>query len=182
MAMGWNFTLAAGEQALITLALGNTMPGSGFYLAQTDPDSGSALCTIALLKVDIEDAYLEKFPEDRKGSGGQTGGQTDTDGDGDVSGTECTEAVSIRPKSGILQLTWSPIEGAQSYVIRRSSEAADSGYETVVDGHVTTYATYLDEGLTNGQTYWYRIAPKDDQDTEFCTTRAVSGTPQERTR
>ena len=107
----------------------------------------------------------------------------DDDGDGDVAGTACSETVSIRPKTGQLQLTWSPVAGAQSYVIRRSTTGPDSaGYSTLVDGHQTTYATYLDDGLTNGDTYWYRVAPKDDQGTEFCTTAAANGTPAARTR
>ena len=39
LAMGWDFTLAAGETATISLMLSENMPGSGFYLSQTDPDS-----------------------------------------------------------------------------------------------------------------------------------------------
>jgi len=38
-AMGWEFTIAEGETALISLFLGYYAPSSGFYLAQTDPDS-----------------------------------------------------------------------------------------------------------------------------------------------
>ncbi len=38
MAMGWDFTLGAGQTAMITLTLSELMP-SGFYLAQTDPES-----------------------------------------------------------------------------------------------------------------------------------------------
>lgn len=121
-------------------------------------------------------------PPPRDGSQ-SSGGQTDDDGDGDVAGTACTETVSIRPKSGQLQLTWSPVAGAQSYVIRKSTTGPDSSdYATLVDGHVTDYATYLDEGLTNGDTYWYRVAPKDDMGTEFCTTAPANGTPAARTR
>lgn len=39
MAMGWNFTLASDEWAVITLLLGENVPSSGFYLAQTDPET-----------------------------------------------------------------------------------------------------------------------------------------------
>jgi hypothetical protein len=41
MALGWNFALLAGETATITLTLGTTAPVSGFYLQQTDPESGA---------------------------------------------------------------------------------------------------------------------------------------------
>jgi hypothetical protein len=37
MALGWNFTLASDETAIITLLLDETAPAGSFYLAQTDP-------------------------------------------------------------------------------------------------------------------------------------------------
>ncbi len=40
MALGWNINLAAGETALLRLTLATTAPAGGFYLQQTDPDSG----------------------------------------------------------------------------------------------------------------------------------------------
>ncbi len=43
MAMGWNFTLAAGESGQIRLVLTDTAPDSGFYLSQTDPDSKKSI-------------------------------------------------------------------------------------------------------------------------------------------
>jgi hypothetical protein len=41
MAMGFNFVLTSGQTATITLILQTTAPTSGFYLQQTDPDSGA---------------------------------------------------------------------------------------------------------------------------------------------
>ncbi len=38
MAMGWDFNLAAGEDALISLVLSDVMPNGGFFLTHTDPD------------------------------------------------------------------------------------------------------------------------------------------------
>ncbi len=43
MALGWGFTLAAGETALVNYTLSETAPTSGFYLTQTDPDSQKSL-------------------------------------------------------------------------------------------------------------------------------------------
>jgi hypothetical protein len=40
MAMGWDFTLDPGKIATIALILSQTPPGSGFYLQQTDFDTG----------------------------------------------------------------------------------------------------------------------------------------------
>jgi len=42
MALGWDFILAAGEQALITIALSETSPSGGFFLAHSDADSVDA--------------------------------------------------------------------------------------------------------------------------------------------
>ncbi|OGR01587.1 MAG: hypothetical protein A2511_11620 [Deltaproteobacteria bacterium RIFOXYD12_FULL_50_9] len=39
IAMGWDFTLLAGQSAVIDLLISDTAPSSGFYLTQTDPDS-----------------------------------------------------------------------------------------------------------------------------------------------
>jgi hypothetical protein len=41
MAIGWDFALAAGETATISLSLSKAAPGDGFFLQQTDPDSGA---------------------------------------------------------------------------------------------------------------------------------------------
>jgi len=136
-------------------------------------NAGADFCVTKTLEVDINDFWPENPPPPPVG----TGAATDTDGDGDVAGTVCSATVSVRSKSTKNQLTWAPVEGAQSYFIRRSTEGPDSGYETLVENHATTYATYLDEGLTDGTTYWYRVAPRDDVGTELCTTIAASGTP-----
>lgn len=49
-AMGWDFTLAAGETATITLNLSEIMPQGGFYLSQTDPDSGTSIYFSSFLR------------------------------------------------------------------------------------------------------------------------------------
>ncbi|MBN2321809.1 MAG: PEP-CTERM sorting domain-containing protein [Acidobacteria bacterium] len=40
MAMGWDFTLNAGETAIVKFTLSDTAPTGGFYLQQTDDNSG----------------------------------------------------------------------------------------------------------------------------------------------
>lgn len=39
IALGWNFNLAAGESATMTLNVSTNRPASGFYIRQTDPDT-----------------------------------------------------------------------------------------------------------------------------------------------
>jgi hypothetical protein len=43
MALGWDFSLQAGETAVIDFILSDTAPGSGFYLQQVDPNSGTEI-------------------------------------------------------------------------------------------------------------------------------------------
>jgi hypothetical protein len=43
LALGWSFTLSAGEYAMLTFVVSDTAPASGFYLTHTDPDSEATL-------------------------------------------------------------------------------------------------------------------------------------------
>jgi len=52
-AMGWDFTLASGESALINLTISETAPTSGFYLAQTDPESNASIYFSSSLKTEV---------------------------------------------------------------------------------------------------------------------------------
>jgi hypothetical protein len=52
-------------------------------------------------------------------------------------------------------LTWSPANGADSYIIGRSTTSGGS-YTNVASG--VTATTYLDTGLINGTTYYYVVA------------------------
>ena len=90
--------------------------------------------------------------------------------------------LRARPKSEKVQLTWAPVDGAASYDIYRSETDATSGYARIAADHVTSYALYLDTGLTNGTGYWYRVVPKDASGAELCGTEAVAAMPAERTR
>ena len=95
-----------------------------------------------------------------------------------VTSCDCIGAISITAKSGKLQLVWTPVGGAASYDIYRSASGPWSGYSLIADGHVTSYATLLDSGLTNGVTYWYRVMPNDSQGIEMCGSDDASGTPK----
>ena len=54
MAMAWNFTLAAGEDAAITFILSEIAPVSGFYLAHTDKDSNESIYFSSTLKINAD--------------------------------------------------------------------------------------------------------------------------------
>ena len=71
-----------------------------------------------------------------------------------------------------VQLTWTHT-GAASYDIYRSTEGPNTGFVLIADNHVTTYATYLDEGVVTGTTYYYRVVSSDG-----CGSNAASATPR----
>ncbi len=88
----------------------------------------------------------------------------------------CLCDLTVRAKLDKAQLVWTHT-GAASYDIYRSTSGPNSGFTLIADDHVTTYATYLDTGLTIGTTYWYRVVGSDG-----CGSQAVSVTPALRTR
>ncbi|TPW18083.1 MAG: hypothetical protein FD130_403 [Halothiobacillaceae bacterium] len=51
MALGWDFSLLAGETAYISYWLSETQPGGGFYLKQTDPHSQASLYFYSTLDI-----------------------------------------------------------------------------------------------------------------------------------
>ena len=51
MAIGWDFTLAANEFALIMLVLSDSAPTSGFFLEQHDPDSAKSIYLSGTLNI-----------------------------------------------------------------------------------------------------------------------------------
>ncbi len=51
MAMGWDFSLAEGQDAVIELILSNIAPDSGFYLIHNDPDSDASIYLSSTLTV-----------------------------------------------------------------------------------------------------------------------------------
>lgn len=51
MAMAWDFTLALGEQALISFALVDVLPVGGFFLEHNDPDSQESVYLSSTLDI-----------------------------------------------------------------------------------------------------------------------------------
>lgn len=94
---------------------------------------------------------------------------------------ECSE-VSVRSKEKKNQLVWDPVQGVVSYNILRSTDGPDSGFSVIAANHQTTYATYLDDGLTNGVTYYYRVVGINAAGGEVCVSDTVEGTPTGRVR
>ncbi len=50
-ALGWDFTLAAGETATVSFTSSQTAPTGGFYLVHTDPDSNESVYYSSTLRI-----------------------------------------------------------------------------------------------------------------------------------
>lgn len=91
----------------------------------------------------------------------------------------CIGPITARTKPGKAQLVWNPVAGAASYDVLRSVKGSAELFEVVAVDHQTDYATWLDRGLTNGTTYWYRVVPKGIDGMPICAfSQAVAATPQ----
>ena len=51
MAMGWDFSLDTGQEAIIGLTLSDIAPETGFYLFHTDPDSSASIYLSGTLEI-----------------------------------------------------------------------------------------------------------------------------------
>jgi hypothetical protein len=86
--------------------------------------------------------------------------------------------LRARPKSGKVDLVWSPVPGAVGYDVYRRANGGP--FERVAEGHVTTYAVYADFGLTNGVTYGYRVRWLSADGRESPDSNEVSAMPRAR--
>lgn len=85
-----------------------------------------------------------------------------------------------RAKSGKASLVWAPVPGAVGYNIYRRTEGEP--FALVAADHVTSYATYLDQGLTNGVTYHYLVHWVSVDGVESASSNEVTATPIELVR
>ena len=88
--------------------------------------------------------------------------------------------LSARPKSGKVSLLWTPVAEAVGYNVYRRTDSA--ALALVEQGIVTDYATFLDEGLSNGTTYHYRVRWLTADGRESGDSNEATATPAARTR
>lgn len=86
--------------------------------------------------------------------------------------------VSATSLSGGVSLSWdaSTNPGTVGYHVYRSD--ASLGTETTLTTVPTAFTTFIDTGLTNGRTYWYRVAAVDDSDAAGAASVEVAGSPE----
>lgn len=95
--------------------------------------------------------------------------------------TGCLCTITARAKTGMVQLTWAASEHspATSYNIYRSeapSGGPNTGFTKIRNGYTNTYPVFVDTGLTNGKTYFYRVE-KVLATGGTCRSKAVTGKP-----
>jgi chitodextrinase len=87
--------------------------------------------------------------------------------------------LTARAKPGKIDLVWTRVPGGVTYNIYRST-VRGGPYALIKTGHVTTYCTYADFGLTNGVTYYYRVTSADGTGLESLYSNEASATPRTR--
>jgi len=107
---------------------------------------------------------------------------TQADSNGDGIGDACTPQVPIddliaRAKSGKISLVWAPVAEAVSYNVYRATTSGGP-YQSVAQGHVSGFATFLDTGLTNGTTYFHVVRWVDVGGSESDDSNEASATPR----
>ena len=80
-----------------------------------------------------------------------------------------------RAKDSKIDIVWTPVAGAESYNIYRSTTPGGS-YTLIAEGHVSGYAVYADFGLINGVTYYYVVTSVTDG-IESLHSNEASATP-----
>lgn len=88
--------------------------------------------------------------------------------------TPTLAAANFRNKKNIL--TWTDAEGAASYKIYWGTSAGITTASSSIDAGLVN--TYEHTGLTNGTTYYYKVAAVGQTGKEGALSSEVSGTPQ----
>jgi hypothetical protein len=82
--------------------------------------------------------------------------------------------LTATPGNGRVDLSWNPVAGAQSYLLQRAT-SADGPYTSVGTGISGT--AFSDTGVTNGVTYYYKVAASGAGGTS-AWSGVASATPQ----
>ena len=93
----------------------------------------------------------------------------------------CIEDLSIRPKSGKIQLTWTHVSDAEGYEILRS-RTLNGPFDTIGETQ-SSYSTYLDVDVDPDILYYYQIERIADNGNDRCVSNVIAGlAPGARTR
>ena len=85
----------------------------------------------------------------------------------------CIEDLSIRPKSGKIQLTWTHVSDAERYEILRS-RTLNGPFDTIGETQ-SSYSMYLDEDVAPDVLYYYQIKWIADSGNHSCISDVIAG-------
>ena len=93
--------------------------------------------------------------------------------------TGCLCGLIARAKNKTVQLDWAAAEHtpATLYTIYRSTAGPNTGFTKILTGYSNLYSTFVDTGLINGTTYYYRVE-KMSAAAGVCRSPSVNGTPK----
>ncbi|RLJ18333.1 hypothetical protein DJ031_11780 [bacterium endosymbiont of Escarpia laminata] len=94
----------------------------------------------------------------------------------EISVTPCF-ALSARPKPGQVSLIWTHLEGTEHYDVYRAHQSSPGSFIKIAET-TSTYSTYLDLGLTNGESYLYVVGALLQGN--WCYSEVVAINPSER--
>ncbi|MFB9275815.1 S-layer homology domain-containing protein [Cohnella cellulosilytica] len=80
------------------------------------------------------------------------------------------------PYSGKVALSWSRVEGATGYYVKRAN-ASDGAYVTI--GSVASGTTFTDTAVENGRTYYYKVTAVNNLDFESKDSRIQAAKPEQ---
>ena len=93
--------------------------------------------------------------------------------------SSCLTTLTARAKTGMVQLNWSASEHTPTtqYDIYRSTQGPSTGFTRIRTGYTNTYPVFVNSGLTNGTTYYYRVEKSLAPAAGYCSSKVVSGKP-----
>ncbi|WP_177418126.1 putative Ig domain-containing protein [endosymbiont of Lamellibrachia barhami] len=94
----------------------------------------------------------------------------------EISVTPCF-ALSARPKPGQVSLIWTHLEGTERYDIYRAHQSSPGSFIKIAET-TSTYSTYLNLGLINGESYLYVVGALSQGN--WCYSEVVATNPSER--
>jgi fibronectin type 3 domain-containing protein len=108
-------------------------------------------------------------------SGGTSGLSNEASATPQVSAPAAPASLTSTPGAGQVGLSWSVSTGASSYNVYRGTTAGGEAATAIATG--ITKASYTDTGLTNGKTYFYKVAAANAGGTSPLSNE-TSATPQ----
>ncbi|RRS34683.1 MAG: hypothetical protein OI74_04570 [Gammaproteobacteria bacterium (ex Lamellibrachia satsuma)] len=86
-------------------------------------------------------------------------------------------AMSVRPKPGQASLIWTHLDGTERYDVYRAHQSSPGSFIKIAET-ISTYSTYLDLGLTNGESYLYVVGALSQGN--WCYSEVVATNPSAR--